>query len=113
MNAYGVDTSGYHGSPESRSPVVHAAVRTGTYRRNARGVTRIGLLPTKERMMRELFGKEALDSLQDRQRRGLLQGHDFCIVEGRAGSWRMLPNGATVFHCPPVYDYETKATGED
>ena len=25
------------------------------------------------------------------------------IVSGAVGDWRMLPNGETVFYCPPVY----------
>lgn len=27
----------------------------------------------------------------------------FTICDGAIGSWRMLPNGETVFYCPPVY----------
>ena len=52
---------------------------------------------------KEIDGQEALDHLNQLKERGIIPDEEYCLCEGKAGSWRMLPNGATCFYCPPVH----------
>ncbi len=49
------------------------------------------ILPTPDE------AQEAIKSLKK-----LMPEKDFRICNGAVGSWRMLPNGATCFYCPPI-----------
>lgn len=53
--------------------------------------------------MEEITGQEALNHLNRLRKEGVIPDYEYCIVEGKVGSWRTLPDGQTVFYCPPVY----------
>jgi len=55
-----------------------------------------GIYPTEAEI------REGLAQLRDAQTRGICKGTTFEICNGSIGSWKVLQNGATIFHCPPV-----------
>lgn len=50
------------------------------------------ILPTKEEV------EEAIKHFKK-----VMPDKEFQIINGAVGTWEMMPNGQTCFHCPPIY----------
>ena len=46
--------------------------------------------------------RRAIDYLNSLAEKNIIPKTEYCVCNGKVGSWRMLPNGETCFYCPII-----------
>jgi hypothetical protein len=52
--------------------------------------------------------QDKADYLNNLAEAGIVPPYLYCVCDGYVGSWRMLPNGTTVFYAPKISQLEAK-----